>query len=110
MKRTAQEIITNLRGMFGEQSPDGMVEMLEDITDSVGDFDSSGYVSRNDYDALVTERDTYKTQAEDYRTRYINRFYKNYDEPGNRGVIDGSLEQQNLEKDEKAVSYADLFE
>lgn len=55
--RTAQEIIGNVRDIFGDQSSDGYLSLLEDITDSVGSTDMSGYVTREEYDRVVGEMD-----------------------------------------------------
>lgn len=109
-KRTAQEIIGSMRDIFGEQTPDGFVELLEDITDSVGDADPENYVSRVDYDAVVMQRDDARAAAKDMRDRYINRFYQGYDNPNDRGFIMGQASQEAIEKEEEVVSYEDLFE
>lgn len=107
--RSAQEISTSIRGILGEQEPDGLLEILEDVADSIG-ADPASYVSKVDYDTAVSERDKYKGMFEDMRTRYINRFYNDYNEPGNVGLIDSSAPQESVQEEEKRVSYDDLFE
>lgn len=109
-RRTAQEIIGSMRDIFGEQTPDGFVELLEDITDSVGEADLSNYVSKDDYEAVVAERDKAVAGEKDMRDRYINRFYNGYDEPNDKGFIMGQASQESIEKEEDVVSYEDLFE
>lgn len=109
-KRSAQEIIGSMRDIFGEQTPDGYVELLEDITDSVTDVDPAAYVSRDDYDTVVAERDKYKADAQDMRDRYINRFYRGYDKENDKGIILSEAPQSQIEEEEKTVTYEDLFE
>lgn len=108
MKRTAQELSTSLKGMFGEQTPEGYLELLEDIADSV--TDTGDMVTREEYDRVVGERDRYQQDAKDMRDRYINRFYTGYDAPNDKGYIMGEIPQEDIEKEEKATTYADLFE
>lgn len=101
--RTAEEINRRLGDIFGEQTPDGYLELLEDITDSVGNGRGEEVVSRSDYDKVVAERD-------DLRQRYINRFYGNYSAENSKGYIVGEASQDDIEGDEKEVSYDELFE
>lgn len=109
-RRTAQELISQFQGFNPDVSTAEYVQMLEDITDSVGDVDMTQWVGRSEYDTAVAERDRYRTEAQDYRDRYINRFYNNYDASNNRGYIAGEASQQQIERDEKEIGYEDLFE
>lgn len=108
--RSSQEIIGSLKGILGEQTPEGLENLLEDITDSVQAPDMSAYVDKTEYDKVVSERDGYKTASEDMRARYINRFYSDYDAPNDKGIIDGAAPQSAIETKEKADHYEDLFE
>lgn len=108
MRRTAQELSNTLKGMFGEQSPEGYLELLEDIADSV--VDTGDMVSREDYNKVVEERDRYQGEAKDMRDRYINRFYTGYDAPNDKGYVMGETAQEDIEEEEKMVTYDDLFE
>lgn len=101
--RTAEEITGRLRDIFGEQTPEGYVELLEDITDSVGSGRGEEVVSKADYDKVVAERD-------DMRSRYINRFYGDYSKENSKGYVEGEVSQETVEDDEKDISYQDLFE
>lgn len=103
--RTAQEITNNLRGIFGEQTPEGFVDLLEDITDSVG----TG-ISQADYDTAVAERDAALVKARDMEQRYINRFYQDYNAPNSMGYIDSTAPQAEIQQEERRWSYDDLFE
>lgn len=108
MRRTAQELSNTLKGMFGDQSPEGYLELLEDIADSV--VDTGDMVSRDDYNKVVEERDRYRGEAKDMRDRYINRFYTGYDAPNDKGYVMGETAQEDIEEEEKMVTYDDLFE
>lgn len=98
------------RQVIASQSEDEIANFLEDINDSVNDIDITGYVDRKDYESVVAERDSAIIKANDYRDRYINRFY----EPGNKTnditLVEGSAPQLEIEKDEKKIKYTDLFE
>lgn len=110
MKRTAEEMIERFRAVVASQSEDEIANYLEDITDSVADLDTSNYVEKATYDAVVSERDAAQQSAKDYRDRYINRFYN----PGNTtnevAIVQGGASQLDIEKEEKKFSYDDLFE
>lgn len=110
MKRTAEEMIERFRGVVASQSEDEIASFLEDITDSVSELDTSNYVEKAAYDALVSERDAAQQSARDYRDRYINRFYQ----PGNTAndvtIVQGGASQVAIEDEEKRFSYDDLFE
>lgn len=108
--RTASEIITNARSLFGEQTPDGFVQLLEDITDSVQGVNMDDYVSRQEYLKVEGERDAAIKSRDDFRDRYINRFYSDYSAPNDRGYIHSEAPQSRIERDEEDVSYNDLFE
>lgn len=109
-RRTAQELIGSVRGILGEQTPEGYMELLEDITDSVSEVDMSGYVSREDYEKAVADRDAAIAGEKAMRDRYINRFYDGYDAPNDQGFINSSSPQSRIEEDEEDLSYESLFE
>lgn len=108
--RSAQEISTSLRSMFGEQTPEGFVELLEDIADSVGSVDMSGYVTAEAAAALQQERDSAVAESQAWRDKYVNRFYNSYDKPNDKGYIVGSTSQESLQQGEEYRGYDVLFE
>lgn len=108
MRRTAQELSTRLRDIFGEQTPEGYLELLEDIADSVQDV--GDMISKSDYDSVVEERDKARADAKAMRDRYINRFYEGYNAPNDKGIILGETPQGELETEEEDLSYESLFE
>lgn len=103
-------MIDKFREVIASQSEDDIADFLEDINDSVSEIDLSNYVERKDYESVVKERDAAVNKANNYRDRYINRFY----EPGNYSndvtLVLGTAPQLMIENEEKKFSYADLFE
>lgn len=108
--RTAQEIIGSVRDIFGEQSSDGYLSLLEDITDSVGGSDMSGFVPKEEYDKVVGEREAAVAGEKAMRDRYINRFYDGYSAPNDKGFIISGASQDSVEGKEYADDYEELFE
>lgn len=109
-RRSAQEIIGSMRELFGEQTADGYLSLLEDITDSVSEVDMGEYVPRADYERVSAERDSAVEAERSMRDRYINRFYEGYSTPNDKGEIFSQSPQERLEEDEEVTHYEDLFE
>lgn len=108
--RTAQELLENLKAKFPEGYPEGFEDIIEDITDSVGTVDSSKYIDRTMYNAVVSERDKALEGLSNMRDKYINRFYGNYNQDNSKGYIMGEAPQEEIESEEKIIMYDDLFE
>lgn len=107
--RPTAEMVANFKALIGENMSDEALSFMEDLADST-QIDTASYVNRTDYDNVVKERDKYRDSAEDYRARYINRFYTDYNTPNNQGYIVSETPQGQIERDEKDMSYEDLFE
>lgn len=107
-KRTREELSTRFREIVASQSDDDIASYLEDLSDSFPDNDYESVVAERD--GLIKERDDWKAKAEDYRTRYINRFYDDYDKPNSKGYINSSAPQEEIEDKERGVRFKDLFE
>lgn len=110
MKRSPEEMITRFREVVASQSEDDIASYLEDISDSMIAEDMSGYVEKKDYEAAVLERDAAVAKANDYRDRYINRFYNPGNGTNDLTIVQGGAPQLEIEKEEKKYSYDDLFE
>lgn len=109
-RRTASELIANLRNMGVGEGIDGVENLLEDITDSVGDIDPSQYIKVDDYNRVVKERDDAIAARDDLRSRYINRFYSDYNAENDKGYVFSMAPQSQIEKKEKEIKYGGLFE
>lgn len=101
MKRTREELSNIVAQTVRSQSEDDLAAVLEDIADSFPD---------EDYESVIKERDDWRSKAESYRDKYINRFYDNYDKPSAKGYVNGSAPQQEIEDTEEATGYMALFE
>lgn len=110
MKRNAEEMISRFRDVIASQSEDEIANYLEDISDSVTDVDLSKYVKQEEYEKAISERDAAQASARDYRDRYINRFYNPGNNTNDKTWVEGSAPQLEIEKEEKRISYDDLFE
>lgn len=108
--RTSQEIIGSIREIFGEQSSDGYLSLLEDITDSVAGTDMSGYVRKEEYDRIVSEKEAAVVAEKTMRDRYINRFYDGYVAENEKGFIMSEAPQESVQESEYAEDYNELFE
>lgn len=109
-KRTASELIEFIRNMGIPEGTAGVENLLEDITDSVGDIDMKQYVKVEDYNQALKERDEAVAGREDLRTRYINRFFSDYNAENDKGYIFSAAPQGEIEKEEKEIKYGGLFE
>lgn len=107
-RKTAKELIEMVRNLG--VSEDSIVPLLEDITDSVGDVDLSNYVRSDEYTKVVAERDQAVTERNDFRDRYINRFYGNYDSANSTGYVMSQASEADLIHEEKKRTYDTLFE
>ena len=94
--RTKDELLEIIKGRIGDDSSDDTISFLEDITDTL-----------SDYEEKVTNSDTedWKTKYEEndkmWREKYRERFFSKEVEK----------EDEDVEEDEvKSLSYDDLFE
>ena len=110
MRRSAEEMTDLFRKVIASQSEDEIASYLEDINDSVSEPDMTGLVSREEYEKIVGERDTERARANDYRDRYINRFYNRGNDTNDKTYIEGAAPQTVIEDEEKRIGYDDLFE
>lgn len=108
MKRTVPELTNTIKELMGGQTPDGLESFLEDITDSVGI--PEGYRSPDEYSAMEQRALKAEADSKNMRDRYINRFYQDYNKPGNQGFIMSEAAQQDVQNEEKRMRYEDLFE
>lgn len=65
--RSREELITTVASMFGENPTDEQISLLEDITDTVGDYEDR-LSDTTDWKAKYEEND------KEWRRRYTDRF------------------------------------
>ena len=73
--KTREEIITEVRDRFGEQTDDETITFIEDITDTLSDLETKAKGDGTDWKTKYEENDA------EWRKRYTERFYSS--DPGN---------------------------
>lgn len=68
MVRTSEELMGSIRDYIGENHDDAAINLLEDMTDTLGDYDRRIQES-GDWESKYREND------EQWRKRYSDRFY-----------------------------------
>ena len=94
--RTKDELLEIINGRIGDDSSDETISFLEDITDTLSDYEEK---------ATNSDTEDWKTKYEEndkmWREKYRERFFSKEVEK----------EDEDFEEDEvKSLSYDDLFE
>ena len=94
--RTKHELLEIIKGRIGDDSSDETISFLEDITDTLSDYEEK---------ATNSDTEDWKTKYEEndkmWREKYRERFFSKEVEK----------EDEDFEEDEvKSLSYDDLFE
>ena len=94
--RTKDELLEIIRGRIGDDTSDETISFIEDITDTLSDYEEKATNSNNeDWKTKYEEND--KMWREKYRERFFSKEVEKEDE--------------DFEEDEvKSLSYDDLFE
>lgn len=94
--RTKDELLEIIKGRIGDDSSDETISFLEDITDTLSDYEEKATNSdTEDWKTKYEEND--KMWREKYRERFFSKEVKEEDE-------------DFLEDEVKSLSYDDLFE
>lgn len=103
MVRTSEELMSSIRDYIGENHDDAAITLLEDMTDTLGDYNRRIQES-GDWESKYREND------EQWRKRYSDRFY------GNPVEDDVQIKEEVTTKDtddtetvELAQTVSDLF-
>lgn len=67
--KTREEILTEVRDRFGEQTDDETITFIEDITDTLSDLETKAKGDGIDWKTKYEENDT------KWRKKYTERFY-----------------------------------
>ena len=92
--RTQQEILVTLRAMIGDSTDDDTLAFIEDVTDTLTDYETRVSDSTN-------WRERYETNDAEWRQRYRDRFFG---EPESEEV-----ETEGVVETEKPMTFEDLF-
>lgn len=87
---SAEELIESIRKLAGENVSDEVITLIENVSDTVKNAETSGETWKEKYDALDAE----------WRRKYIERF--------SSGQPSGNEKEE--EKETEKITFADLFE
>lgn len=95
--KTKDEILQSLRSIIGESTDDNAIELLEDITDTINDYDEK---AKEDWKAKYDELD------EMWKKKYKERFFNDDIEIEKEKEKEKEIEE---EKDETEITFNDIF-
>ena len=99
--RTKTEIMETLRGYLGEDLSDEAIVMIEDINDTMAEFERQ-IADVTDWQAKYDELDA------SWRKRYTERFFEGGSDPEGSFIEDvNDVEEQ---EEEAPTTYEELFE
>ena len=94
--RTKDELLEIIRGRIGDDTSDETISFIEDITDTLSDYEEKATNSNNeDWKTKYEEND--KMWREKYRERFFSKEVEKEDEDFSEDEV-------------KSLSYDDLFE
>ena len=95
--RTQQEILESLKARIGDSTDDDTLAFIEDVTDTLTDYETRVSDSTN-------WKEKYETNDAEWRQRYRDRFFGNTDTDT---VVDNSDVVKT--ETEKPMTFEDLF-
>lgn len=93
--KTREEILEAVRARLGEQNDDKTIEFLEDITDTLSDFEAKAKGDGTDWKTKYEENDA------EWRKKYTERFYSSDPVP--------KPESPKPDDAQKPKTFAELF-
>lgn len=98
--KTKDEILQSVKSIIGESTDDNVIELLEDITDTINDYDEK---TKEDWKAKYDELD------ETWKKKYKERFFNDDIEIEKEKEKEKAKEIEE-EKDEIEITFNDIFE
>lgn len=95
MVKTKDEIMSAIRERIGEDSGDSALELIENISDTIDDYETRIKGDGKDWKAEAEKID------KEWREKYKSRFFGKIDE--------GREESVDVETEKKTLKYEDLF-
>lgn len=95
MVKTKEEIMTAIRERIGEDSGDSALELIENISDTIDDYENKIKGDGKDWKAEAEKID------KEWREKYKARFFGKVDE--------GREESPEIDPEQKALKFEDLF-
>ena len=110
MKLTREEYMASIASIIGERTDDEALKFVEDMTDTFdGNINTEYEETINTLNATIKElTDKNNTIEEEWRKKYLARFYGGSDEemnPSNQNVI----EDETMLDGEENITIDDLF-
>ena len=102
MIKTKDELLEIIRGRVGEDTSDEAISYLEDVTDTLEDYESR-VADSTDWKAKYEENDA------NWRRKYIDRFSGNTDPTDGDNELVVTEASENTEVKETPMTYEDLF-
>lgn len=95
--RTREEILDSIRNIVGDSTDDNTLQVLEDVTDTLTDFENKT-ANQTDWEARYKEND------DAWRKKYAERFYT-----GDPSAPPKNNEPATDEPDDKPTRFEELF-
>lgn len=93
--RTKEELMNMINERIGEDDSDETLEFLEDVTDTLNDFESKSTGDSEDWKAKYEENDA------SWRKKYRDRFFNN--------SVEEIEENEEVETEKEPKTFEDLF-
>lgn len=93
-------LLEKVRSYVGEDTSDNAISLIEDVTDTVTDYDTR---SGTDWEAKLKEND------EMWRKRYMERFSRATDSPDTSGEEVINDNEDDVKTELENVTFDDLF-
>lgn len=94
--KTREEILESLKTRIGENPDDESISFLEDVTDTLNDFEKRANGDGTDWKTKYEENDA------NWRKKYTERFFSNEPEPNPKP-------EPKPEPDDTPKTFSDLF-
>jgi hypothetical protein len=98
--KTKDEILQSVKSIIGESTDDNAIELLEDITDTINDYDEK---TKEDWKTKYEELD------ESWKKKYKERFFNDDTEIEKEKEKEKEKEIEE-KKDETEITFNDIFE
>lgn len=102
MVRTREEIMSAIQTRLGEDHSDEAISLLEDITDTLGDYESR-----------ITQNGDWKQKYEqndaEWRQKYTDRFYGGNPSPDAGSGVDTLQVTEEVVVEDEPTTFDDLF-
>lgn len=110
MKLTREEYMNSIASIIGDRTDDDALKFVEDMTDTFDKNDNTeAEETINTLNTTISElTDKIKTIDEEWRKKYMSRFYGGSDEevnPSNQTVIEDAI----MIDDDENITIDDLF-